>query len=117
MKGGMKVWVPGEECDGGLLVTDLETGAKCLVREGEFTELDIPLGNGRMTSRPAVRAKLVRADANDPSATARLPDGREVRFRILVGWQLGAGDGKRPPVEPAKSAGAGSATETAAEAA
>lgn len=90
----LPVWVPGEECAGGLLVTDVRTADVLYVTEGETTAFDYPLGRGRFALKKAVRGVLL--DSTEDWNLARLPDGREVHFRIVCGWQLGSGTGRRP---------------------
>lgn len=93
----MKIWVPGDESDDGLLIRDEKTGERITVSKGEFTVMEIPIGNSKLIERPAVRGEMLGNEG--PLAIVRLPNGKTIRTKILVGWQLGNGNGRRPEVD------------------
>jgi hypothetical protein len=90
-----KVWVPGEVCDDGMLVTDAKTGEEFYVDNGEVGDLDYPLGAGRFKKVKAIRCPVV--PGGSPLTLARLPGGKVIHVRIVAGWQFF--NGKMPSVE------------------
>lgn len=92
-----KLWVPGEECDGGLLVTDARSGRELLVRAGETGHLDVPRSGGRVARYAAVRGTVVSREGQ--FALVKLADGTKVTVRVVGAWQFGTG--KRPKGEDA----------------
>jgi hypothetical protein len=91
-----RIWVPGEACDGGIIVTDADSGEEVHVLGVRIGTLELPTRSGGVHSHPAVRADLVGTEGK--YALARLPNGATIRTKILFGWQL-TEDGTRPVTE------------------
>jgi len=85
----LKLWVPGEECDGGLLVTDAKTGQEVIVRAGEVGHLDVPRSGGRVSRYAAVRATVV--SQADNVAVVKTADGKRLSVKVVGQWQFGTG--------------------------
>lgn len=79
-----------------IILTDVKTGELVVVARGQKGLIQIPLGQGKLAWRAAVRARFIGNEGG--YAIARLADGRRIHVEILVGWQF-AEDGLIPKAD------------------
>ncbi len=77
------IWVPGEQSDYGVVITDAVTEGAVAVTE-RVGEMQVTTRSGRLRKVPAVRGELLRTE--EPYALVRLPGGHQIRTRILGEW-------------------------------
>lgn len=76
---GPKVWVAGEECDDGVIVTDAATGNEVVIRGAEVKAKRGTSRFGRPITIPTVQGRQVGADGK--YILVKFPNGQTIKVK------------------------------------